>query len=63
MEVAIYGEPGAYVGLSGIDKAFYAMQAGNELTYSKVFEIFNIRQGTAIFFNNYNFNFLLLRVI
>lgn len=36
VEVAIYGEPGAYVGLSGIDKAFYTMQAGNELTYAKV---------------------------
>jgi len=34
--VAIYGEPGAYVGLSGIDKSFYAMQAGNELTYAQV---------------------------
>lgn len=36
MEVAIYGEPGSYVGLSGIDRAFYTMQAGNELTYAKV---------------------------
>ncbi|XP_013162940.1 PREDICTED: CD109 antigen [Papilio xuthus] len=36
VEVAIYGEPGAYVGLSGIDDAFYTMQAGNELTYAKV---------------------------
>ncbi|XP_063540497.1 CD109 antigen [Cydia strobilella] len=36
VEVAIYGEPGAYVGLSGIDNAFYTMQAGNELTYAKV---------------------------
>ncbi|XP_026496456.1 CD109 antigen [Vanessa tameamea] len=36
VEVAIYGEPGAYVGLSGIDHAFYTMQAGNELTYAKV---------------------------
>ncbi|CAG9820933.1 unnamed protein product [Phaedon cochleariae] len=36
VEVAIYGEPGSYVGLSGIDRAFYTMQAGNELTYSKV---------------------------
>ena len=36
VEVAIYGEPGAYVGLSGIDRAFYTMQAGNELTYAKV---------------------------
>lgn len=39
VEVAIYGEPGAYVGLSGIDKSFYTMQAGNELTYSKVREL------------------------
>ena len=30
VEVAVYGEPGAYVGLSGIDNAFYTMQAGNE---------------------------------
>lgn len=36
VEVAIYGEPGSYVGLSGIDNAFYTMQAGNELTYAKV---------------------------
>ncbi|KAI4466576.1 macroglobulin / complement [Holotrichia oblita] len=36
VEVAIYGEPGAYVGLSGIDKVMYTMQAGNELTYAKV---------------------------
>ncbi|XP_037873449.1 CD109 antigen [Bombyx mori] len=36
VEVAIYGEPGAYVGLSGLDHAFYTMQAGNELTYAKV---------------------------
>lgn len=36
VEIAIYGEPGSYVGLSGIDKAFYTMQAGNELTYAQV---------------------------
>ncbi|XP_076260328.1 macroglobulin complement-related isoform X2 [Rhynchophorus ferrugineus] len=36
VEIAIYGEPGSYVGLSGIDRAFYTMQAGNELTYAKV---------------------------
>lgn len=36
VEIAVYGEPGAYVGLSGIDNAFYTMQAGNELTYAKV---------------------------
>ncbi|XP_022908255.2 CD109 antigen [Onthophagus taurus] len=36
VEVAIFGEPGAYVGLSGIDNAFYTMQAGNELSYAKV---------------------------
>ncbi|XP_030384832.1 CD109 antigen [Scaptodrosophila lebanonensis] len=36
VEVAIYGEPGSYVGLSGIDSAFYTMQAGNELTYAKI---------------------------
>ncbi|KOB65177.1 Uncharacterized protein OBRU01_19154, partial [Operophtera brumata] len=28
-------QPGAYVGLSGIDNTFYTMQAGNELTYAK----------------------------
>uniref|UniRef100_A0A0P4VGJ9 Putative alpha-macroglobulin n=2 Tax=Rhodnius TaxID=13248 RepID=A0A0P4VGJ9_9HEMI len=38
VEIAIYGEPGAYVGISGIDKAFYTMQAGNELTYAKVLQ-------------------------
>ncbi|XP_012257005.2 CD109 antigen isoform X2 [Athalia rosae] len=36
VEIAIYGEPGAYVGLSGIDRSFYTMQAGNELTYANV---------------------------
>lgn len=36
VEVAIYGEPGAYVGLSGIDRSFFTMQAGNELTYANV---------------------------
>lgn len=36
VEVAIFGEPGAYVGLSGIDNAFYTMQAGNELSYAQV---------------------------
>ncbi|KAF7989441.1 hypothetical protein HCN44_008115 [Aphidius gifuensis] len=36
VEVAIYGEPGAYVALSGVDRAFYSMQAGNELTYANV---------------------------
>lgn len=39
VEVAIYGEPGSYVGLSGLDKAFYSMQAGNELTYAKVWKL------------------------
>ncbi|GBP50527.1 CD109 antigen [Eumeta japonica] len=39
VEVAIFGEPGAYVGLSAIDNAFYTMQAGNELTYAKVYPI------------------------
>ena len=38
VEVAIYGEPGAYVALSGVDRAFYTMQAGNELTYANVLE-------------------------
>lgn len=36
VEVAIYGEPGAYVALAAIDRAFYSMQAGNELTYANV---------------------------
>lgn len=36
VEIAVYGEPGAYVGLSAVDNAFYTMQAGNELTYAKV---------------------------
>ncbi|XP_063238725.1 CD109 antigen-like [Bacillus rossius redtenbacheri] len=36
VEVAIYGEPGAYVGLSGLDIAFYTMQAQSQLTYDKV---------------------------
>nr|XP_018913243.1 PREDICTED: CD109 antigen isoform X1 [Bemisia tabaci] len=36
VEVAIYGEPGAYVGLSGLDRPFFSLQAGNELTYAKV---------------------------
>ncbi|XP_054001189.1 CD109 antigen [Hylaeus anthracinus] len=36
VEVAIYGEPGSYVALSGIDRSFFTMQAGNEITYSNV---------------------------
>ncbi|XP_034950028.1 CD109 antigen [Chelonus insularis] len=36
VEVAIYGEPGAYVALSGVDRAFYSMQAGNEISYANV---------------------------
>ncbi|KAK2723405.1 hypothetical protein QYM36_001916, partial [Artemia franciscana] len=36
VEVVILGEPGSYVGLSSVDKAFYGMQAGNELSYSDV---------------------------
>lgn len=36
VEVAVYGEPGAIVSLSGIDRSFYTMQAGNELSYAKV---------------------------
>lgn len=36
VEVSVYGEPGSYLGLSGIDSAFYTMQAGNELTYANV---------------------------
>lgn len=36
VEVAIYGEAGVYVGLSAIDRSFYSMQAGNELTYARV---------------------------
>ncbi|KAL4122063.1 hypothetical protein QTP88_014463 [Uroleucon formosanum] len=36
VEVAIYGEPGAYVGLSSLDYPFYGLQAGNELTYAKI---------------------------
>jgi CD109 antigen len=36
VEVAIYGEPGSYIGVSGIDNAFYTMQAGNELTYANI---------------------------
>ncbi|XP_055376431.1 CD109 antigen [Condylostylus longicornis] len=36
VEVAIYGDPGSFVGLSGIDNAFYTMQAGNELSYADI---------------------------
>ncbi|XP_075216528.1 macroglobulin complement-related [Lycorma delicatula] len=42
VEVAIYGEPGIYVGLSGIDRAFYSMQAGNELTYARVLQSMSV---------------------
>lgn len=38
MEVIIRGQPGAYVGLSGLDAAFYSMQAGNEISYGEVKE-------------------------
>lgn len=36
IEVVVRGEPGAYVGLSGIDRAFYSMQAGNEISHAEV---------------------------
>lgn len=36
VEVAIYGEPGAYVGLAGTDRAFYTMQAANQISLSQV---------------------------
>ena len=36
VEVIIRGQPGAYVGLSGVDAAFYSMQAGNEISYGEV---------------------------
>jgi CD109 antigen len=38
VEIIIRGQPGAYVGLSGIDSSFYTMQAGNELSYSEILE-------------------------
>lgn len=38
VEIAIYGEPGAYVGLSAIDKPIFSIQGGNELTYAKVLQ-------------------------
>ncbi|ODM98885.1 hypothetical protein Ocin01_07797 [Orchesella cincta] len=36
VEIIIRGEPGAYVGLSGIDAAFFTMQAGNDISYGEV---------------------------
>lgn len=39
VEVIIRGEPGAYVGLSGVDAAFYTMQAGNDISYAEVLTI------------------------
>lgn len=36
VEVVVLGNPGAYVGISAIDKGFFNMQAGNELSYAEV---------------------------
>ncbi|CAG7785575.1 unnamed protein product, partial [Allacma fusca] len=36
VEVIIRGQPGAYVGLSGLDSAFYTMQAGNDISFAQV---------------------------
>lgn len=36
IEVAVYGEPGTYVGLSAIDKDLFNIQSENQLSYSHV---------------------------
>ena len=38
VEVVVLGDPGAYVGISAIDKGFYSMQAGNEISYAEVIQ-------------------------
>ncbi|XP_065338347.1 CD109 antigen [Cloeon dipterum] len=35
VEIAIYGEPGSYVGLAAMDRAFYAMQSPNQISFTK----------------------------
>lgn len=55
MEVAIYGEPGSYVGLAGIDRAFYTMQAGNDLSYAKVRKQYCIKS-----YRNLDYNYSLI---
>lgn len=41
IEVAIYGPPGTYVALSGLERALYEMHAGTQLSYSEVIEKMN----------------------
>nr|BAR45628.1 macroglobulin complement-related 2 [Niponia nodulosa] len=36
IEVVVWGEPGAYVGISAMDRDMYTMQAGNELSHAHV---------------------------
>lgn len=36
IEVIVWGEPGAYVGISAMDNDMYGMHAGNELTHAGV---------------------------
>ncbi len=49
VEVIIRGEPGAYVGLAGVDAAFYTMQAGNDISYAEVLTISHYYYSTIKF--------------
>ncbi|XP_065221551.1 CD109 antigen-like [Planococcus citri] len=55
VEVAVYGEPGAYVGLSGLDRPFYSLQLGNELTYARVLSKMNLydHEGNSSFLHTW----------
>ncbi|OQR76238.1 C3 and PZP alpha-2-macroglobulin domain-containing protein 8-like [Tropilaelaps mercedesae] len=41
IEVTIYGPPGTYVALSGLERLLYEMHAGTQLSYSEVVEKMN----------------------
>lgn len=41
VEIAVYGSPGAYVALSGLERTLYEMHAGTQLSYSEVIEKMN----------------------
>jgi len=51
IEVVVLGDPGSYVGISAIDKGFFNMQAGNELSYAEVIQkmsLFNQERSGAL---------------
>lgn len=47
VEVGIYGDPGTYVALSGVDHVLYDMQAGTEISHSNVIQKMNSFDGNS----------------